>query len=585
MYERIKNTALQAYAHVYDLFLSMTLGNRIIALLLVAVLLLSVGYLLASAMKTEGQARDKYEALYNGRHFSQNEQKAIIDVLGKNSYTDHIWRGDQLYVAKKSEPKYVGALAKEKAIGDIGTIGVEGAEGIGVLDGRERTVRRSFEIQKKVVEEAIVTTFSEIASAAVLAEKRGEWDRNIWHRKEIKSVAVTIVPTHFKRLPDSIVYAIANIVSMSFGITDTKNEIRIIDGRNHRTYNGKGEEISGGATYLTETAKYQDFYQEQISRLLNEIPGAQIETAVKLKQEYDTQVFRVQHEKPVAMIHQHVYGRDYLNQGWWWRGRPGQIAQFSRTLIDPPLGPDQMPKTTEKIHEAEHTNALPGTETRSRLWELVPERVSVSIRIPMDYVREQWFLRNSSQGETPEKPKQEELEAEKELITAKTKKSVAKLLQEFKSPRAPDALELVEVEYYDVRKEQEVVLTAWEKFQLWLVEYWQTLGLMSLVFAGLVVLWSMTRPAKPDPIVIYEAPEVPLELIEARARAQAEAEARAQAEVEEEEKGYERTLDSFDKSIRSLKEEIAELVAENPEAAAAVLRQWIGNVVFVEKNQ
>jgi flagellar biosynthesis/type III secretory pathway M-ring protein FliF/YscJ len=35
-------------------------------------------------------------------------------------------------------------------------------------------------------------------------------------------------------------------------------------------------------------------------------------------------------------------------------------------------------------------------------------------------------------------------------------------------------------------------------------------------------------------------------------------------------------------SIRSLRDEISELIAKNPEAAAAVIRQWIGNAVLVE---
>jgi flagellar biosynthesis/type III secretory pathway M-ring protein FliF/YscJ len=105
---------------------------------------------------------------------------------------------------------------------------------------------------------------------------------------------------------------------------------------------------------------------------------------------------------------------------------------------------------------------------------------------------------------------------------------------------------------------------------------------MGLVLGGLCVLWTITRPVKPPQIVIYEAPEVPMEVIEAKAQAKAEAEAAAiAAEAAAREEEIDRTLEPFG-SIRSIRDEIAELVAENPEAAAAVLRQWIGNVALTE---
>ncbi len=141
---------------------------------------------------------------------------------------------------------------------------------------------------------------------------------------------------------------------------------------------------------------------------------------------------------------------------------------------------------------------------------------------------------------------------------------------------------MVRVSYYRTIPEKVVELTAWEKTQQWLMQNWQNLSLMGLVLCGLCVLWSVTKPAKPEPIVIYEAPEIPMEVIEAKAALKAEAEAAAAA-AEEDDEELSRTLDGFDKSIRSLQDEIAELIEENPDAAAAVLRQWIGNAVLVEK--
>jgi flagellar biosynthesis/type III secretory pathway M-ring protein FliF/YscJ len=116
-------------------------------------------------------------------------------------------------------------------------------------------------------------------------------------------------------------------------------------------------------------------------------------------------------------------------------------------------------------------------------------------------------------------------------------------------------------------------------------QHWQNLGLMSLVFCGLAVLWLISKPQKPDSIVIYEGLETPLEALDARIaekiRREEAAAAADAAAADEEQEELENTLGDLG-SIRSLKDEIAELIARNPEAAAAVIRQWIGNAVLVE---
>jgi flagellar biosynthesis/type III secretory pathway M-ring protein FliF/YscJ len=87
------------------------------------------------------------------------------------------------------------------------------------------------------------------------------------------------------------------------------------------------------------------------------------------------------------------------------------------------------------------------------------------------------------------------------------------------------------------------------------------------VAASLGVLWVATRPQKPEPSIIYEAPEMPeVDL----------------GPDDDDEEGVEgaakRSLEPFSKSMRSLQEEVSELVTENPDAAASVIRQWIGRV-------
>jgi hypothetical protein len=79
--------------------------------------------------------------------------------------------------------------------------------------------------------------------------------------------------------------------------------------------------------------------------------------------------------------------------------------------------------------------------------------------------------------------------------------------------------------------------------------------------------WLRQLKGEPEP----ETPEQQEE------RLKKEEEQKLEEETEAEETA--RMLDGFDKDIHTLVDEAASLVAENPEAAAAVLRQWIGNIV------
>jgi hypothetical protein len=231
-------------------------------------------------------------------------------------------------------------------------------------------------------------------------------------------------------------------------------------------------------------------------------------------------------------------------------------------------------------------------ETNTEELPYIPKKITASIRIPREHLLALWNEQNRFfGGDQARKPTPDELKAELKVIednlTLETKQSVAKLLEPYRESNKINPMELVEVVYYDLIRPKEVVLTTWEQIVLFLRENWQSLGLMSLVFCGMAVLWLIAKPQKPDNIVIYEGLETPMEAIDARIaekirleeeRLAAEAAAAAAAAEEEE---FENSLGNLG-SIRSLRDEIAELIAKNPEAAAAVIRQWIGTGVLVE---
>lgn len=572
--DKIQEQFKQIYGQLRDLYMSMTPGNRITATLLFLVLLASLGYLIVGSIKP-ADPQAKYVYLFDGYRFNPEDKVAVDSALSKVGMKDYEWSGEQLRVPRGSAASYMAQISKEKAIRLPGNLALTTAQNLSPWDSNLSKDAKMFQAKAKDVADSIAS-LDGIASATVLPNKRKDWDRNVWARKEIVSIAVNVTPIGYKPLSPGTVAAIGGLVSASFG-TDPKL-VQIVDTQNNRIYGGSGDEIGGATNYSRAQSMEEEKWKNKIHELLH-IPGLQVATTVILSSEM-ADFLKIQQEKPKAPIHEHIRGTDYESRAGSRGGRPGHIAMMNRPLIDPQVFNAEGAFVKDKTHEEEKTNPMVGEEIRGKKLPFIPERVFASLRIPTDYVRLNWISKNRTPDETNPEPTPEELEEEKQLIYSETRKAVGKLLEDYRNPKSPDPLDSVMVVFYEPMQEEATVeLTAWQKIQLWLTNNWQTLCLLGLVLCGMFVLWTISRPAKPEPIVIYEAPEIPLEALEAQAKAKAEAEA---AETEEEDEELSRTLDGFDKSIRSLQDEIAELVEENPDAAAAVLRQWIGTVVPAE---
>ena len=586
----LKTTFGQLYAKLKDMYLSMTLGNRIIAALLTATLLLSLGYLIAGSIKT-GDVNSKYTKMYNGYEFTWDEARAAENAFANAALTGHQWTGSQLQVPTDKRNAYVAALASANIIDKSAAARQEAVRTLSALQSARMMDEIMLTAKEKDCIDAI-KTIPGIADAKIFKHKRPDWERNVWARRYVFSVNVTVEAIDKnKPLPIETIGAVGRIVGPAFGITDAKDirrEITIVDAKNNRSYNGAGMELIGAqAEYARHQEQQQADWNERIRQHLPSFKGIKVQTDVQLTTYRSLKEFEVDHKKPTPLV-THVQGYDYLNEGYDRWARPGQIAQFSRPLIDPTADIGPRNKISEKKHEQEITHALPGLEQDREELPFIPKLITTTITIPNTYILAVWKEKNRLSGGPPEaEPTQEELAAEQEEFRQSTKRSISQILRYYREPGSRvDPMDLVHVEYETSLPEPEIVLTAWEQFVIFMRENWQSLGLMSLVFSGMVVLWLISKPQKPDNIVIYEGLETPIEAIDARldekrrreAEAAAAAAAAAAAEAQEE---FENSLGELG-SLRSLKDEIAELIAKNPEAAAAVIRQWIGNAVLVE---
>jgi len=556
------------YAQLRDMFLGMTPTNRITISLLLAGLLVSIAFLVINLPQSTG----KYVVAYGGRQFDQSKQRVIVDALAKAGLSDYDWKAGQLFVPKKEQTKYLAAIAEanviveyngylSKAVNDLG------AYFTGKMIDEKMRNAKALEIA------SILRGYSWIRDAAVMPNPRPERDLNLYDRRIVNSVAVTIWTHNEEVLTEERRSAITAQVKAAFGITDLK-EITITDADNGLSYYGSDEKIRGSnKTYEDQQEYYQNLWEKKLLEHFADIRGLRVMTHVELNPTLSRTVHDVTHGKPTTVASRER-NTDLDKKGRDIAGRPGFVPQQGVPVPNAAMQVIQGDSLKETTEEVERNSALQGEEGQSRLAGLTPKSITASLRVPTSYVKKIWRERNTKPGEPVPEPTETDLAALQTEIFKNISDSAAKLMEPLRPFDAVDTTQMVHVTSYDDTRTVVEAKPAFSQIlMLWFAENWETLALLGLVLIGMVVLWSMTRVQQPEPIVIYEAVPPPLEEVPLTDEEIAAMEA---------EEGIKRSLEPFSKSIISLQSEVAELVTENPDAAASVLRQWIGNVAFQE---
>ncbi len=562
------DTLKNFYAQLKDLFLGMTPGNRITVALLLAGLLLSVGFLFISLPASEG----KYVPAYGARTFDNSQQMAIGNALAKASLSDYDWKEGKLFVPKKDATKYVAAIAEAKAVVGLGGYLEQTINGLGAYEtGKMIDNKMLFAKANEVA--AVLRNYSWVRDASVIPTVRSERDRNLYDKKQVSSVAVTVWPHKQETITSEQISDITAQVKPAFGITDL-DDIRIIDGNMGGSFVGSDDKTRGGTkTYDDTQRQYQDEWEKKIRELFPDIAGLLVKTTVELDKSLWRNEHDVSHGKPTA-VSTRERTTDLEKTDRDIAGRPGVVPQLGIPVPNAQAQIIQGGRTKETTEETERNSALQGTEGQSRFVGLTPKMITASIRVPISYIKKVWMERNAKPGEEIAEPTEADIAAVRSEIFTSIEQSVAKLMETLRPLDAPDTTQMVKVEpYNDFKPAVDEKPTLAQMILAWLGTNWETLSLLALVLVGMGVLWSMTRVRQPEPIVIYEAAQLPMEEVPMTDE---------EIAAQEAEEGIKRSLEPFSKSIISLQSEVADLVTENPDAAARVLRQWIGNVAFQE---
>ena len=543
----------RAFAQITDLFQSMTPGARITAGLLLAVLVVSLGFLFTH----QGSGPDV--DLFSGSPIPPSQISQIQAALAKKGLNAYEVEGNRIRIPRGQRDVYLAAVAEARALPPNFESAFDAAlEGAGVFTSREdRETRMKLAKQKTLG--LIISQMTGIESASVIYDT--EERRSPFNRERNITATAAVKPTGSEQLSESQVTAVRSLVAGAIaGLRP--NEVTVSDLNSGAAWYGNQE--SGGTAfedpYIARKRMYEQEWQAKILNALAYVPGIRVTPNVELDRERERTEHIRRIDPKTTPVRERERTTSVVREGTGSGGRPGYVPQQPNTPHQ--LTTSRAGGSREERDDSEReSNALAsGTHEERVSVGLTPRRVSVSLAIPSSYFDKIWRERNHAEEDVLQPPDPAQLEQIQTEETTKIRRLVANLLPP--TDGVDDRTQLVEIMTFQGFTPEELQAPTYSEQALtWLAGHWSTLGMLLVAAFSLMILRSMILAGpveKQSAGSLHRAGDTP-----------DEADREAEAAVVN-------RLSRFNKTGRSLHDELSELVQEDPDAAANILRSWIG---------
>jgi flagellar M-ring protein FliF len=554
----------QAYSQLVELIRSMSAGTRLATVLLLVLVVVSLTYLV------QYQANGGDELLLAGRSFTPSELAAIETAFAKAGLGKSQITGSQIRIPRGKKELYLAALADGSALPadfykylDDAIKADNPFSSPRTMDARLRTAK-----QRELA--LIIGRMTGIESATVQYDE--EIKRGLSQSKQ--KTAMVAVQTRSGHLEEDQVKAIRNVVASAYAGLDRHNiTITDLSGATYGGAIGPDGVPEDESAYVQSKVRYEREFQRKIQDQLKYIPGVIVGVNAILNPETVRSIQSLKVDpKPVATQTREITKEEKTHSPGT-AGRPGAVSNGVETQGNRPLaistsagGPE-----SEKTETRSDIQNVPGYDTTiTQIAPLIPQKITASIDIPASYYVEIWKKRNPPVADKPAKSPDV---AEIATIETETKKriqeTVRNLLPDFDKGTNPYPHVVVET-YTDLPKSPVVPPpTLAQSGTTWLADNWQTVGLIVIACASLLMLRSMVRSS---PVHAPSAAAV------ASSSATGPRLALHESADEEDTPEPARALKArFGVSAGpDLRAELRDIVKDNPDAAASILRAWIG---------
>jgi flagellar M-ring protein FliF len=548
------------YAQLADIFRSMSAGSRLAVGLLLALIVVSLVYLF------QYQVTGGDEYLLNGRVFSNSELTQIEAAFAKAGLGQSTVIGNQIRIPRGQKQRYLAAMAEAQALpADFHKYMDDGLNGDNPFSStRSLELRRSHAKQKEL--SLIISRMKGIESATVQYDEEVQGGLS----RQKKKTAMVAVQTTGGPLEENQVKAIRNVVASAYVGLDRQN-VTITDIIHHRTYggvvgpNGFSEEES---IYAMHKAKFEREWQRKIYDQLAMIPGVIVGVNVELTPELVHSTHSTKLDPKPTTIKSSESSKETTSTIAGPSGRPGAEANGvngNRAIAVNAAGGGQS-QTTESRSE---TQSVPGHEqTLISKVPLVPSAVTASIEVPASYYERVWRERRP-EGQTGE-PDPAALAA----IENETRKRIEETVRNLLPPVAQGTNPYPQINvstFTDLAATPPPPPSFADTALVWLGENWRTLAMLGVGLLCLMMMRSMLNSTATAGVSVNTS-----EAAVAPGVAGPTLHTEPEADESEPEQNKTPRLRRVPPSGGDLKNELQMLVKEDPDAAANILRTWIG---------
>jgi flagellar M-ring protein FliF len=545
----------QSLAQIRELFASMTPAARITAALLLGVIVVSLGYLF------QGYSGASEEYLFNGEILPPREVAYIEAAISKNDLPVLPLQAGRIVVPRGQKSKYLAAVAKEGALPkDFDRI-LDESLNTGMFESGE-TRRARAKAAKEQQLSMMISEMNGIDEAWVLYDER----KPVAFEKPKVTATVSIRPEPSDTLEAHQVKMIREAVAGAISNLDPSG-VAVLDLSTGSELNASGvTPASFDDPYYQTRLAYEQKLKGDIDHLLHFIqPVAHVQVSAELDPMKISQIESVRPDGEATAVRETTETEATSNVQTEDRGQPGLIAQGpNRTGADQAVAKNEQ-TTQSDVSDAEYF--VPHSrETRQELG-LTPKTVRASIAIPSNYLVRVWRERtpDAAADAAPDKAILDQI-AEEAKTNIKT--IVSQLLPKGVAENAQSYVEVTIFQSLTPPPAPEPSVAG--EALLWAGNNSGSLIMAGLAIVSLVMLRSMIKsiPAA-DSSLKFKTPLLPDVLPEDSSNKQSAADGGVKRE------GGRPRLRL--KKGPTLKDDLAELVKEDPDAAAAILRNWIGN--------